>query len=326
VILDGLIGYGAFPGAVGLATAHGRPIFRAAAGRYTYDPASPPVTEDTLYDLASVSKVFTSVAVLTLINSGQVRLEDCIRRFLPFLAEDREPVTIRQLLTHTAGLPSVPELHKTHVTREVLERELWKIPLQYPPGQQVLYTSLGYQCLGWVIEAVTGMSLDRYVREAILDPFGIEAWYTPPPERRARIAPTEYSPVRGRLLRGEVHDENSWLLGGITGHTGLFAPARSILRLGEALLEQRNPLLFTDLTGGLDPCRSAAFVIDDPVFASWGTRVFSHTGFTGTSLCIEPARETVVVLLSNRVQPTRENERIREARTRFHEHVRDLQS
>ncbi len=322
MILDELIAYGAFPGAVGLATAHGRSIFRAAAGRYTYDAESPAVTEDTLYDLASVSKVFTSMAVLTLINAGQISLEDRVRRFLPFLSEDREPITIRQLLTHTSGLPSVPELHRTHVTRDALESALHKIPLQCPPGQQVSYTSLGYQCLGWVIEAVTGLRLDQYVRDAILDPFGIEAWYAPPREWRAKIAPTEYSPVRGRLLQGEVHDENSYLLGGITGHTGIFAPARSVLRFGQALLEKRDPLLFTDLTGGLEPHRSAAFVIDNPVFADWATPTFSHTGFTGTSLCIVPARDTVVVLLSNRVQPTRENERIVDARTRFHEHVR----
>lgn len=324
MILDELIALGAFPGAVGIASVDGRVAFRAAAGRHTYDSASTAVTEDTMYDLASVSKVFTSVATLTLINSRQIGLEDRVRHFLPYLAEDREPITIRQLLTHTSGLPSVPELHKIHVTREALDRELRKVPLEYQPGTKVLYTSLGYQYLGWVIETVTGMGLDRYVKKAILDPFEIEAWYTPAMERWSGIAPTEYSIVRHRLLQGEVHDENSGLLGGVTGHTGIFAPARSVLRLGEVLLEKADPLLFNDLTGGLDPRRSAAFVIDDPVFADWGTQVFSHTGFTGTSLCIVPGRRAVVVLLSNRVQPTRENELIKDSRTKFHAYIRDL--
>lgn len=325
MILDELIAGGAFPGAVGMAKAHGQLIFQEAAGRYTYEPDSPSVNLDTLYDLASVSKVFTSVSVVSLIRSGQIDLEDHVRKFLPYLAEDREPITIRQLLTHTSGLPSVPEHHKIHVTREALHIALCTVPLETLPGTKVAYTSLGYQYLGWVIETVTGTSLDRYVREAILDPYEIEAWYTPSKDKWSGIAPTEYSIVRKRLLQGEVHDENSWLLGGVTGHTGIFAPARSVLRLGEALLEGHDPLLFTDLTGGLEPHRSAAFVIDDPVFADWGTTVYSHTGFTGTSLCIVPAHETVVALLSNRVQPTRENELIRDARTKFHEHVRDLQ-
>jgi CubicO group peptidase (beta-lactamase class C family) len=128
-----------------------------------------------------------------------------------------------------------------------------------------------------------------------------------------------------------VHDETSGILGGVTGHAGLFAPAAEVLRFGEALLRgdelglgASRSLLFEDLTGGLDPHRSAAFVIDDEVFTTFGSTTFSHTGFTGTSLCLVPERELVVVLLTNRVNPSRDNDRIAPARTAVHRRLAEL--
>ena len=137
------------------------------------------------------------------------------------------------------------------------------------------------------------------------------------------IAPAGWSVVRERVLQGEVHDENAWILGGVCGHTGLFADVEEVLRLGEALLDggvlgDARRHLFEDLTGGLSPARSAAFVRDDPQFGAPGCATWSHTGYTGTSLCLLPDREAAIALLTNRVHPARGNERIVEARAALH--------
>ncbi|MGH7920769.1 MAG: serine hydrolase domain-containing protein, partial [Candidatus Dormibacteraceae bacterium] len=206
-----------------------------------------------------------------------------------------------------------------------------EVPPAGEPGRQVIYSSLGYLLLGWILECVTQTSLDECLRSLILDPLGLaETGFRPPKARRPAIAATEQL-ASGEVVQGQVHDETARILGGVTGHAGLFAPAADVLRFGRALLDggplelgASRSLLFQDLTGGLDPARSAAFVIDDPVFTTFGARTFSHTGFTGTSLCLVPERRLVSVLLTNRVNPTRENARIGGARTAVHRLVGTL--
>ena len=326
-----LVAEGAFPGAVACASVDGRLVVDDVAGHHRFDGGAPAIDAGAEYDLASVTKVFVSVAALVLVAAGEVGLEDRVCDVLTDLGPDRAPITVRQLLTHTAGLPSVPQLHELHHDREGLAHALREVPLESAPGESVAYTSLGYQYLGWLIEAVAAMPLDAFLAEAVLGPCGLSRiGFLPGPHRYDAIVPTEWSPVRERLLRGEVHDENSWILGAVTGHTGLFAPAAEVLRFGEALLCEDGPLpgvrsaLFQDLTGGLEPARSAAFVRDDPQFGAWPATTWSHTGFTGTSLCLVPEQGVAAVLLSNRVQPTRANERIVDARRRWHEHVCDV--
>jgi CubicO group peptidase (beta-lactamase class C family) len=282
------------------------------------------VPADTVFDLASVTKVATSAGIVALIAAGAVRLEDRLGRFVPDVDPLTATLTVRQLLTHTAGLPSVPELHQLYVRRETLEPALRALRPIAAPGRQVAYTSLGYQHLGWIAEAASGMRLDAFLAEAVLAPCGVErARFQPPADLRARIAPAGWSVVRRRVLRGEVHDENAWILGGVCGHTGLFADAADVLALGEGLLDGRflgeaRALLFNDLTGGLRPARSAAFVRDDAQFADPGCATWSHTGYTGTSLCLVPERDAAFVLLTNRVHPARGNEAIVQARAAFH--------
>jgi len=317
--LDRLVAEQVFPGAVLLISQGGRVRYRQSAGRQTYDAHSPAVDAGTIYDLASVTKVFVSATVIELIEAGDLGLEDPVRRYLSQLSEDKSSITVRQLLTHTAGLPSAPRLHNVHRTSKALTKTICEIPLQSQPGTQVLYSSLGYQYLGWLVEAVLDAPLSQCLQSRLLNPFGVEAWFTPPAELRSRIAPTEFSTQRGKLLQGEVHDENSGVLGGATGHAGLFATASGVLALGHALLEKRSPLLFRELTAGLLPARTAAFLIDDPEFASWPTSAYSHTGFTGTSICLVPQRSVAVVLVSNRVHPSRDSERIHPARRSVHE-------
>lgn len=316
---------GAFPGAVAMASQAGRLLLSQAAGRLSVTTQAA-IGTGTIYDLASVTKTFTSVAVLALMEKNLVGLEDPIGRFLPHLPEDKRSISVRQLLVHTGGLPRGQGLHRLHPTAERLREALGQVPLLAPPGSRVAYSSIGYLYLGWMIEAVTSTTLDRYFEEAIFRPCGLaETGFRPPDSLRERIAPTEYAEAFGAFVHGEVHDEKAQILGGVTGHAGLFAPAADVLAFGEALVDPGHPvlgearkLLFEELTGGLAPRRSPAFVINDPVFAFADSTVYSHTGFTGTSLCLVPAHQVVAVLLSNRVNPGRDNERITGARTAFH--------
>lgn len=332
-MLERFIEGGAFPGAVAAASRGGVIVLQEASGHYTYECDAPAVREDTRYDLASVTKVFTSVAILTLVDQREINLADPVQKYLPVLTGDLGTITIQQLLTHTSGLPSVPELHVQYPSRKDLEEALFSVPLEHRPGKAVLYTSLGYQYLGYIIEMVSGLRLDAYIEEVILSPCHLDnTGFAPARSQRREIAPTEYSSVRGSLIQGEVHDENSAVLGGVTGHTGLFSPAHDVLAFGEALLqndpeiltEESQCLLFSDLTSPLLPGRSAAFVIDDPLFGVWPSTTFAHTGFTGTSLFLAPDQDLVVVLLSNRVYPSRSNTRIAEARMAFHVGLMEL--
>lgn len=329
--LAALVAEGAFPGGVALASTGGRGTVAAAAGRMSVEAGADPVGIDTVYDLASVSKVFVSVAALTLVERGRISLDDAVARHLPGVAPETGALRVRHLLTHTGGLATGQELHHVHRATAPLRRAIEAVrPSAAEPGGAVEYSSLGYLLLGWIVEAASGAPLDRYLREAVLEPCGLRATtFAPPARLRSRIAPTEVLPTWGGTIHGVVHDEKARILGGVTGHAGLFAPAADVLRFGEALLDARHPvlgpcrrLLFDELTGGLDPRRSAAFVIDDPVFAVWDARCLSHTGFTGTSLCLVPEAGVVAVLLTNRVHPTRRNRRIAGARTRVHRAIR----
>lgn len=316
----------AAPGAVAAVRVAGGPIRLAVAGRHGAEPGLPAIAPDTLFDLASVTKVVTSAGILALVADGTIRLESRIGDFFDDLDSRIADLSIRALLTHTAGLPSVPELHQEHPEPDELLAALRARPPVGAPGTTVAYTSLGFHWLGWIARKVTGLELDAFLTQAVLAPAGVQrACFRPPPTLDASIAPTGWSRHRGRVLRGEVHDENAWILGGLEGHTGLFADAEDVLRIGEALLDgawlgSARRYVFDDLTGGLQPARSAVFVLDDPQFGG-AEATWSHTGYTGTSLCLVPGRDAVVVLLTNRVHPRRGNERIVDARRQFHQSV-----
>lgn len=312
---------GAFPGGVVMASRDGRPVVAESAGKLSSDQGAAPVELDAVYDLASVSKVFTSVAALTLVERGELALDDAVGRFLPGLPEETAVLSVRELLAHVGGLTGGQELHRLHPTSGALREAIMAVrPGAGVRGNTVIYSSLGYLLLGWVIEAASDTPLDSYLEQAVLGPCGL-TWtcFRPPAAWLGRIAPTEIP------VHGQVHDEKARILGGVVGHAGLFAPAADVLRFGEALLDPDHPvlgpsrsLLFEDLTGGLVPRRSVAFVIEDPVFAVWDAPCFTHTGFTGTSLCLVPASGVVTVMLTNRINPTRVNDRIAAARTRVH--------
>lgn len=329
-ILPRLVQTGAFPGGVLRAEgAVGR--LEAHAGHLSVAHGAPRVRSETRYDLASVTKTYVSVATVRLVEAGTLSPADPARRFLPDLPPDKGALTVRQLLSHTGGMAPGPAVTPRPTDPEAMRRRIVEVPLAGPPGRQVIYSSLGYLLLGWILERVAGAGLDSVLRELILEPLGCRRTeFRPAGEERAAIAATERL-ASGEVVQGQVHDETARVLGGVAGHAGLFAPAAEVLRFGSALLEgdelrlgASRRLLFDDLTGGLEPRRSAAFVIDDPVFATFGAATFSHTGFTGTSLCLVPERELVVVLLTNRVNPSRDNDRIGPARTAIHARVAEL--
>ena len=335
-VLQEAVATWAFPGAVACVVRKGEAIGEKAFGRFTYEPGAPAVTAATLYDLASVSKTVVAWGIMSLEEEGRVDLDTAAATYLPQLRARTDPdrFTIRQLLCHTSGLPSNPELHQMYPTADALWTAVFTMPLQYRPGTDVCYTSMGYMLLGLVIEAVSGQSLDRFLAGRLFEPLGMDSTcFRPAPGLRRRIAPTEFSPRRGRILQGEVHDENADVVGGVAGHTCIFSTARDVARFGAMLAgggragrrrlmrEATVQRMFEPQTRGLRELRALGWLVNDPMFGSGFPRTLAHTGFTGTSLCVVPERKLAVVLLANRVQPTRANEKIRQVRADFHEAV-----
>ncbi len=310
---------GAFPGAVLAVGRHGRLALLAAVGRYGKGGADDPrpVEPATIYDLASLTKVVgLTTACMLLVDEGKLALDAPVQRYVPeFRGDGKEAVTIRHLLTHSSGLPA------------------WR-PLY-------LYSDLGAMVLMEVVERITGEPLDRFLERRVFRPLGIPATrYLPPASWRERIAPTENdTSFRHRMLRGEVHDENAGRLGGVSGHAGLFSNALDLSRFAAMLLNGGSwdtvQLIRSETVAdftrrqGVVPGSSRALGWDTPPdppdsTSSAGTRLspraFGHTGFTGTSLWMDPQQDLFIILLTNRVHPTRANTAI----LRVRPHVADL--
>jgi CubicO group peptidase (beta-lactamase class C family) len=308
------------PGAVALLVRDGRadePVVAGEAVRYATDEVLAdepvPMRADTIFDVASLTKLFTATVVLTLIQDGVLDLADKVTRWLPEFGHDA--VTLRHLLTHTSGLPA----HLNLWERPDPRAAIFTAPLAGPPGAVFDYSCLGYITAGWVAEVASGQALHDLVTERICTPLGLrDTGYLPEPELLPRIAATEYEPYIHRgMVRGSVHDENSWNFGGAVGNAGIFSTASDLARFGEMLrrggehilapelvAEMRTDQLPADLDPGyrqgLGPRisdRSFMGVLAD-------TGAFGHTGFTGTSLVVNP--DLVLVLLTNRVHPHRD--------------------
>jgi CubicO group peptidase (beta-lactamase class C family) len=338
----------AFPAAsVEVGRRHGV-VWRRAFGALTHEPDAPETTSDTIFDLASLTKVIaTTTLAMRGVDDGLLTLEDPIRALLPeWRGADREAVTIRDLLAHASGLPAYLPFFRDHTGRVEFEPAICHTPLEYSPRSRSVYSDLGFMLLGFILEDARGNSTRTAGR---LDPASTLASqfqrlasfitpdplaFNPPRSWRARTAPTELDQWRGRLLAGEVHDENTWALGGAAGHAGLFgtaaavgAFARAVLRTiaGEPVLAA--PSTFRDFirrTGIPGSSRALGWDTMLPT-SSCGTHMsasaIGHTGFTGTSLWIDWERDLYVVLLTNRVHPTRENDRLKTIRPAFHDAV-----
>jgi CubicO group peptidase (beta-lactamase class C family) len=286
---------------------------------------------NTLWDLASLTKVVgMTTAMMQLVEQDRVDLDAPVSRYIPeFTGEGKDRVTVRHLLTHSSGLPSWRPLYKEALTPDTALAIVYATPLDTVPGARMVYSDLGAIIAGKIVERVSGQPLDVYLERHVTGPLGMTStMYRPDTSLRKRIAPTELDPWRQRLVRGEVHDENAYMLGGVSGHAGLFSSAADLTRFARMMLNG----------GTLDGVRVlraqtlAQFTaVQDPTLShralGWETpsgrnsagsrmsaRAFGHTGFTGTSLWMDPENGTFVVLLSNRVNPSRQNARIVQVR------------
>jgi CubicO group peptidase (beta-lactamase class C family) len=322
------------------------PVWRRSVGALTYEPDAPETTADTVFDLASLTKVIaTTTLAMRAVDEDVLTLEAPVRAWLPeWRGSDREAVTIRDLLAHASGLPAYLPFFRDHTGRVEFEPAICHTPLEYAPRTQSVYSDLGFILLGFMLDDAGGSrTAGRFDPAATLAAQfrKLASFITPEPLTfnpsrlwRERTAPTELDPWRGRLLIGEVHDENTWALGGAAGHAGLFgtasavgAFARAVLLTiaGEPLLAQ--PATFREfIRRSAVPGSSRALGWDTMLpDSSCGRRMsataIGHTGFTGTSLWIDWERDLYVVLLTNRVHPTRENNRLKAIRPAFHDAV-----
>lgn len=332
---DPATGHPHFSGAVGLLVHNGAVVDRYAVGgavRYadatgTEFPAGRqvPMRDDTIFDLASITKLFTSIAVMQLVEQGKVALDTPVAHSLPdFATNGKQDITVRQLLTHTSGLDAdpVPPLWQGYPDIPTRRQAVLHSPLRNPPGTTYLYSDINLMTLGFLVEHLTGRTLDEVIRERITAPLGMtDTGFDPPAAKLARIAATEdeTSPPRG-MLRGEVHDENAWALGGVSGHAGIFSTAGDLAILSQALLNggtyRGARILRADTVGHMISDNNTAhpgqahglgFELDQMFYMGGlsSPMTAGHTGFTGTSLVIDFKSRSVAVLLTNRVHPTR---------------------
>lgn len=331
----------AFPAAVVEVGTRTGVRWREPFGRLQYEADTPPTREDTIFDLASLTKVLATTAmVMQHVERGSLGLDDSVARYVgAWRGADREHVTLRDLLAHCSGLTAYLPFYRDHRGRAEFEHGITALPLEYPPRTRSIYSDLGFILLAFIVEDIGGVPLAARF-DTLLGQMGIveRLQFFPPPQWRRETAPTERDPWRGRLLVGEVHDENAWALGGAAGHAGLFGTAASVGAYARHLLQIlagrtgafARETLETFITRRPDvPGSSRALGWDTMVpTSSCGTgmspRSFGHTGFTGTSLWIDPDRGAYVVLLTNRVHPTRENERIKEVRPALHDAVMEV--
>jgi beta-glucosidase-like glycosyl hydrolase/CubicO group peptidase (beta-lactamase class C family) len=333
---------GAFPGATYAIGHRGRIIGSGAVGRMSSAPDASPMPDDALFDLASLTKVVATLPVAMLaIERGALRLDYPVQALVPeFAGRGRGDVTIRHLLTHSSGLPAYVEFFSDFepagagdtARRRVLER-IYQTDLTSPPGTRYVYSDLGIILLGEVLTRAFGEPYDAVARREIFGPLGMsDTDWNPSASELGRIPPTENDGWRGRVVHGEVHDRNAFVMGGVSSHAGLFSTANDLAIYAQMMLN----LGTYDHTRVLrrstaDSWRRRQNVVAgssrglgwDTAFGSdrWGmlsATAFGHTGFTGTSLWIDPPRELFVVLLSNRVNPTRDNTGHVQARVDFH--------
>jgi CubicO group peptidase (beta-lactamase class C family) len=282
-----------------------------------------PVREDTIFDLASVSKLFTSILVMQQIERGAIQLEEPVATYLPaFAAHGKGSITVRQLLTHTSGLKPWLPLWSDWPERAARIAAVLAVEPSSPAGTTYLYSDLNLLTLGVLVERQTGTGLDQLVRERITDPLRMkDTGYNPAPSLKQRIAATEFQadPPRG-MVWGEVHDENAWSLGGVAGHAGIFSTAQDLAVLAQSLINggtyAGHRILSPDSVRRMTTNHNAAFAgsahglgfeLDQHSYMGGlsSPRTAGHTGYTGTSIVIELRSRSFAILLANRVHPTR---------------------
>jgi len=312
---------GGFPGAAVVVGRRGAAVWERGFGNLTWGTRSPVVPSRTVYDLASLTKVVaTTTAIMILYDENLIELDDKVSKFVPeFSGGAKDDVTIYDLLEHRSGLPAGRDLWRIARSPSEARQAAIATPLECLPRRCLIYSDLGADMLGFVVEAVTQQGLDEFLQERVFDPLGMrETFFRPHWTLRDRIAPTELTPPRGYPLRGEVHDENAFALGGVAGHAGLFSTASDLAVFAQMMLnggEIDGVRIVADSTVALFTARTAS---RGTRALGWDTcgndgscgkylspRAYGHTGYTGTSLWIDPDRDLFVILLTNRVHAAR---------------------
>ena len=311
---------GGYPGAAVVVGRKGAAVWQRGFGRLDWSDESIAVDPtESVYDLASLTKVVgTTTALMILYDEGKVHLDDPVSKYIPeFSGGDKDLVTLRLLLEHRSGLPAGRDLWRIARTPEEARQSVVETPLAYHPDQFYEYSDLGADMLGFVVEAASGQRLDQFLAEHVWKPLGMEdTFFKPADSLRDRIAPTEVNPPRGYPLRGEVHDENAFALGGIAGHAGLFSTASDLAVFAQMMLnggQYGGTRIIADSTVSLFTTRAArtralgwdTCAGDGSCGKYLSERAYGHTGFTGTSLWIDPDRDMFVILLTNRVHAAR---------------------
>jgi CubicO group peptidase (beta-lactamase class C family) len=337
-VLEKAIRDRAFPGASIAVTQCDRLVAFKAFGHFTYESSSPEVSTDSIFDLASVTKVVatTSVAMI-LYERGLIDLDAPITGVLPEFGSDdprRSQVTFRMLLAHSSGLPAYEKLFLRAFTREALVREAFAVPLKHDPGGHAEYSDIGFILLGIALERISGKPIDTSCQREVFGPLGMaNTAFNPPIGWRDRTVPTaDDRSFRKRIIKGEVQDENASVMGGVAGHAGVFSTAGDLATFANVILDGGGPVvrrttidLFTRREHS--PARtSRALGWDTPSTPSQSGKYssaasFGHLGYTGSSLWIDPERQLSITLLTNRTWPDCSNPAIKEVRPRFHDAV-----
>lgn len=328
----------AFPAASVAIAHHGNLVGLKAFGRLTYEPNSPEATTETVFDLASVTKVVatTSMAMI-LYERGLLDLDlPVVAVVAEFAGEDprRDAVTLRMLLSHSSGLPAYEKLFLRARTRDELLSAAFATPLTANPGARAEYSDIGFVILGVALERIAEESLDHFCQHEVFGPLAMtHTAFNPPSAWRAFIAPTaDDQTFRQRIIQGEVQDENAIAMGGVAGHAGVFATAEDIAIFAHAMLAGRRPILRPETLAlftrreSSPPGTSRALGWDTPSSPSQSGKYFSagsfgHLGYTGTSLWIDPERQLSITLLTNRTWPDCSNQAIKLLRPKFHDAV-----
>ncbi len=333
-----------FPGAALAVTHRSSLVASAGFGRFTYEEDAPQVLADTIFDLASLTKVLATTAVAMLLHErGQLALDAPLADFLPDFVSlapphqqaERQAVTIRMLLAHSSGLPAYEKLFQFAASREEMIRAALTTGLVAAPGTRAEYSDIGFILLGELLARKANLALDLFARQEVFTPLGMtRTRFNPPAELKAEIPPTEDDRTfRHRIIQGEVNDENAFVMDGVAGHAGLFAPATDVARFAECMLHGGSPLfqtatvkLFTRREQSpIGTSRALGWDTPSAPESSSGTHFsdssFGHLGFTGTSLWIDPERQLSVTLLTNRTWPDRASQAIRQVRPQVHDAI-----
>ncbi len=316
-IMERAVAAGNIPGGVLLIGHNGSVVYRKAFGMRSLEPVREPMTADTIFDLASLTKcVATTTAMMQLLEQGRIRLNDPVAAYLKDFAQNgKKDITIRDLMTHYSGLRPDLDLTASWQGRDTAFRMAMEEKPEHPPGSRFVYSDINFETLGFLVEQLTGESLNDYAAKHIFSPLGMrDTRYLPPKEWLPRIAPTQYD-ENDEMLRGVVHDPTARRMGGVAGHAGLFSTADDLAKFAQALLRGSpilDPLAIEKMTTPQQPANAAnlrglGWDIDSPFASNRGDLLpvgsFGHTGFTGTSVWIDSITDTYIILLTNVVHP-----------------------